>query len=46
MILKRKGSGRRATFFRLAYLYLVCRMKGSDTYCIDFKYRNKFNIMK
>lgn len=27
MIPKTKGSGRRATFFRLAYVYLVCRMK-------------------
>lgn len=41
MILKRKGSGRRATFFRLAYVYLVWRMKVSDIYFIDFKYRTK-----
>ena len=41
MILKTKGSGRRATFFRLAYVYLVWRMKVSDIYFIDFKYRTK-----
>ena len=41
MIPKTKVSGRRATLFRLAYVYLVCRMKVSDTYCIDFKYRTK-----
>ena len=31
MILKIKGSGRRATFFRLGHVCLVCRMKVSDT---------------
>ena len=41
MILKTKGSGRRATFFRLAYVYLVWRMKVSDIYFIDFKYHTK-----
>jgi hypothetical protein len=41
MILKTKGSGRRATLFRLAYVYLVWRMKVSDIYFIVFKYHTK-----
>ena len=46
MILKTKGSGRRATFFRLAYVYLVWRMKVSDKYCMISSTVLKFNIMK
>ena len=45
MILKTKG-GRRATFFRLAYVYLVWRMKVSDIYFIDFKYHTKIQYLK
>ena len=41
MILKTKGRGLRATYFRLAYVCLVWRMKVSDIYFIDFKYRTK-----
>ena len=41
MILKTKGRGLRATLFRLAYVCLVWRMKVSDIYFIDFKYRTK-----
>ena len=41
MILKTKGSGRRATLLRLAYVYIVWRMKVSDIYFIVFKYHTK-----